>query len=840
VIKIYWCSQSIVFVLRMRVWWFHYTPGSAFYDHRVSGRALFPGAGMLQLTFDAACAALPSPSSSSETSQPHIAILGAAIPAPLIMPSPSTSSAEGAAAVVVMCRVSVCLDGGTMALTSLSGGYGGRTSETAHLTARPAKYYPRTSNGNERDIKHIGGGIAEQDRNDASVLSIDAQRASHTVPVDVTAAYAAMSEVGLQYGANFRSIESLHQREEEGQDQSRGIGASSRCNRMARMRAPESCGSTVALASLVDGSMQLAAPLIPAVSGSGSGTGKGGRGRVLRVPAAIAAYASGTNNVGGGGTRGFASMSPSSQRNGREDDNDDAVGRGGIDSSTDHRCFLGGDVVGDAAGGAGVALVGLVSRTLGGRSAGVAPVGGSATASHSASSAVEWSRDAGSDTRVRYVFDKRAQLSSWTSAAGSRNMRRHDDAACDIQSMRTHTVDATRAATSAAAAAQAASAANAHWSTTSSSPSSANVISSFVVGGGPIASRLGNGAVASACVRGVARSVALEESSGGGIISDLEHGRDKDHLGDHNRRDDQASKASSDAPTRGAGAELVTMLVPSRHEASQPPALFSSSSPSERSGDLTPYRGFIAEVLMKGSASTGGGGAIESFACRITGATTADVVNSSSPVRIIGGTGAIGMAVSDWLVAGGGTRWVTLTGRSGRSKSRVAGQGSNSDDSSNISEVPVTAVACDCATAVESTSPYSNNPTGGSGDGSRATGVVVIHAGGVLCDSLLPRQTAGSFREVFAPKLGAAMAQSRRRSSSSGGGGNAEVAGSNLAAPAGDILFSSISALLGSAGQTNYAAANAGIDAVVEPSRWGARNALLFVPRSSIRKRFLL
>lgn len=52
----------------------------------------------------------------------------------------------------------------------------------------------------------------------------------------------------------------------------------------------------------------------------------------------------------------------------------------------------------------------------------------------------------------------------------------------------------------------------------------------------------------------------------------------------------------------------------------------------------------------------------------------------------------------------------------------------------------------------------------------------------------------------------------------------------------GDILFSSISALLGSAGQTNYSAANAGIDALVEPSRrlgrrcasvqWGAWGGL--------------
>ena len=75
--------------------------------------------------------------------------------------------------------------------------------------------------------------------------------------------------------------------------------------------------------------------------------------------------------------------------------------------------------------------------------------------------------------------------------------------------------------------------------------------------------------------------------------------------------------------------------------------------------------------------------------------------------------------------------------------------------------------------------------------------VGVMHAGGVLQDALLARQSMRRLRLVGAPKLGGmATLQS---------GAHAHIL-------AWSMLFSSVAALLGNAGQINYAAANALLD----------------------------
>ena len=73
----------------------------------------------------------------------------------------------------------------------------------------------------------------------------------------------------------------------------------------------------------------------------------------------------------------------------------------------------------------------------------------------------------------------------------------------------------------------------------------------------------------------------------------------------------------------------------------------------------------------------------------------------------------------------------------------------------------------------------------------------MLHAGGVLRDALLQKQTPSGFRTVLAPK-----AQ-----------GTANLGRFASCAPLAAVkLFSSIAASMGSGGQANYAAANAVMD----------------------------
>ena len=78
---------------------------------------------------------------------------------------------------------------------------------------------------------------------------------------------------------------------------------------------------------------------------------------------------------------------------------------------------------------------------------------------------------------------------------------------------------------------------------------------------------------------------------------------------------------------------------------------------------------------------------------------------------------------------------------------------------------------------------------------------VIMHAGGVIRDAPLAKQTAAALREVMAPKQHA----------------SARLASTAWALPlSADVGFSSLSALLGTAGQANYAAANLMLNAHAE------------------------
>ncbi|QDZ20181.1 polyketide synthase [Chloropicon primus] len=146
---------------------------------------------------------------------------------------------------------------------------------------------------------------------------------------------------------------------------------------------------------------------------------------------------------------------------------------------------------------------------------------------------------------------------------------------------------------------------------------------------------------------------------------------------------------------------------------------------------------------------------------------------------VTGGTGALGLLTGQHLTQHG-IDCVLMLGRTGHIKSMSKGLCGHSCGA----EVQI--LHCDVSCAEDC------HLLGGLG----VQGV--MHAGGVLADSVLSNQTAQSVKQVFAPKV-VGLHQLAKTFA--------------MEAMGAQVLFSSVAALLGSAGQTNYAAANAVLDA---------------------------
>jgi acyl transferase domain-containing protein len=154
---------------------------------------------------------------------------------------------------------------------------------------------------------------------------------------------------------------------------------------------------------------------------------------------------------------------------------------------------------------------------------------------------------------------------------------------------------------------------------------------------------------------------------------------------------------------------------------------------------------------------------------------------------VTGGLGALGLETAHWLV-GRGARHLVLTGRSAPS-----GKASAEIERLRASGATVETVRADVSKRADVDRLFASIA---------ASGRVlkgIVHAAGVLDDGIALQQTWERLRAVFAPKIAGAW--------------NLHLASAALPLDF-FVLYSSLASVLGSAGQANYAAGNAFLDAL--------------------------
>ena len=165
---------------------------------------------------------------------------------------------------------------------------------------------------------------------------------------------------------------------------------------------------------------------------------------------------------------------------------------------------------------------------------------------------------------------------------------------------------------------------------------------------------------------------------------------------------------------------------------------------------------------------------------------------------VTGGTGGLGLLTARWLVQRCGAHALVLASRSGVLAHALVNGSSFEWEQVRAISVAVLVQRCDTTEGTHVARLVAHCA------GARG----IWHAAGMLADSVLPSQTPEALARVCAPKAFGARAMQRACAS---------VALRTCA------MFSSVAALLGGAGQANYSAANASLDALASCGRERAR-----------------